>query len=124
MHSLRLDAWGMETNEDDVKGRKPLNAFGEFVDKPLGNGKPGSSAETYQHPHGQKKLKLKLSSEAPLMSFSALPLLPQHLLSSLFQHNFAGTLLFQLFVSRSYGPPPASSSPPPGHPFFSSFLIN
>ncbi|KAI4353284.1 hypothetical protein L6164_002246 [Bauhinia variegata] len=91
--------------------RKRRNAFGEFVDKPLGF--PPSSADAdAAGDHGQKKL--KLNSEAPLSTmdkplFPALPLPNQ--LQSAFMDNPTGSIKFQLFARRSYCPSSASLPP-------------
>ncbi|KAK7339847.1 hypothetical protein VNO77_20533 [Canavalia gladiata] len=86
--------------------RKRHNAFGVFVDKPLGY----SSCGADEHDHK----KLKPNSEASLSTIDQqLPSLPlPNLLVSAFKENPTGGVKFQLFVSRSYSPQ-TSTSPPP-----------
>ncbi|KAK7280180.1 hypothetical protein RJT34_25242 [Clitoria ternatea] len=90
--------------------RKNHNAFGVFVDKPLGY--PGSDVN---HDY----MKHKPNSEAPLSTLDqqvpalALP----NILVSVFKENPSGSVKFQLFVSRSYSPQ-TSISPSPVQNFF------
>ncbi|XP_027353566.1 uncharacterized protein LOC113863958 [Abrus precatorius] len=86
--------------------KKRHNAFGVFVDKPLGN--PTSGAYDQDHK------KLKPNSEAPLSTLEQqIPALPlPNLLVSAFKENPTRGVKFQLFMSRSFTTP-TSTSPPP-----------